>query len=76
MKRRDFLTLLGTASILAPGVAKAQVPERTVIEALKTKLSDVVESYLEIEIVLPRNVEWMDGFSDGSSCTFDQFDSV
>ncbi len=72
MKRRDFLSLLGTASVLAPGVATAQVPDRTVVEALKIKLSDVVESRLAIECVLPQNVEWLDGFSDGTSCTFDQ----
>ena len=72
MKRRDFLTLIGTVSAMIPGVARAQAPDRTVVEALKTRLSDVVESRLDVETVLPQNIEWTDGFSDGSSCTFEQ----
>lgn len=73
MKRRDFLIYLGTAAILAPSVSQAQVSERTVLEALKTKFSDVIESYFELEIALSPSIEWTEGFSDGDSCTFDDF---
>ena len=76
MKRRDFLKGLSAVALLAPVSALAQTPSPETIMAAKDRISGVLERTLEFESVAPEDAEWIEGFSDGASCTFsDEYNS-
>ena len=75
MKRRTFIQ--GMAAITAAWTAHeamAQTPSPEAIQNARNQLLDSFAQKIELEQVSPENIEWIDGISDGTCCTFHAFD--
>lgn len=70
MNRRDFLKGLSAAALMMPASALAQTISLDVVDTAKDKVSELFERTFELESVDPDSVEWIEGISDGTQCTF------
>ncbi len=72
MKRRTFIQGIGAvAATWMAHEAVAQTPSPETIQNARNQLMDAFAKKIELEQVPPENIEWIDGISDGNSCTFE-----
>ena len=69
MKRRDFIKGLSAAVLLIPASSLAQSPSPEAIQKLKSSITSSLEKAIEFDSANPDDIEWFDGFSDGTQCT-------
>lgn len=70
MNRRDFLkTATACATLLTPMGALAQTPA-PIIERVSQKIADAIERAFELDMLPEDQIEWIEGISNGQTCTF------
>lgn len=71
MNRRDFIkTMTAAAACVTPAVALAQTPAE-IIQRTRQKMTEAMAHASEFDFILEEDIEWIDGFSNGKSCTFE-----
>ena len=71
MNRRKFLQTLTTGTVgLISSHALAQTPA-DLFQVTQQQVADAMSHATELTRILDKDIAWIDGFSDGQSCTFD-----
>ena len=71
MKRRDFLKLMtGLGASLYTSHAFAQLPDKTTLNQIGDKLSDIWVQKVELETIPEDQLILIDGISLDQNCTF------
>ena len=71
MNRRDFLKeAAALAAFFGAHSAFAQTPSPEAAAQARNKLLDSFAQKVELEQASPDAIEWIDGISDGTCCTF------